>query len=104
GLSDFKTYLFQLLSAEFGEQIVQDYPFGGMQLDLVLLKDGTPVLHFQLEQASDYHPDVAYRNKLHQADILQRYELPTYPIWSFNWWSNPQVELARLKETCDSLI
>ena len=104
GLSDFKTYLFQLLSAEFGEQIVQDYPFGGMQLDLVLLKDGAPVLHLQLEQASDYHPDVAYRNKLHQENILRQYTLPSYSIWSFNWWSNPQLELARLKETCDSLI
>ena len=73
-----------------------DFELGGFNLDIVLLKDQQPILYLDINTIENYHSEVAYRNKIHQASILNNYNIKTYTIWPFNWWNNEASELENI--------
>lgn len=93
----FRNHIFSVLKAHFGDDIQQNYLFGGFTLDIVLFKNKQPFLHIDFEKNGHYHPEVTYRTKLHQQQTLAAYGILTYHLWSFHWWKNADAELKNIE-------
>ncbi|MCB0508536.1 MAG: DUF4011 domain-containing protein [Bacteroidetes bacterium] len=91
-----KQLIFEDIQAILGEQVQQNYSFGGFTIDIMLLKDGKPFLALDFENIKNYNSEVSYRIKLHQAQMLKNYQIETYFIWSFSWWKNYEQSLQEL--------
>ena len=48
------------------------------------------------ENTENYHPEVAYRIKLHQQQILHNYGIRTHHLWSYNWWKDAAKEMEHI--------
>jgi hypothetical protein len=92
----FKNRVYAALKEYFGEDVQQDYTFGGFTLDIILYKNKLPFLHIDFEKTGHYHPEVSYRTKLHRQKILAEYGILTYHLWSYHWWKNPASELEKI--------
>lgn len=91
-----KNQVFQILKNRLQENVLQNYPLGGFNLDIVLLKDNKPYISIDFENIENYHPEVAYRIKLHQQKMLENYGIKIYHLWSYNWWKNSTQEIDNL--------
>ncbi len=79
--------------------VTQNYVLGGFVLDVVIFKNNHPVLFIDFEPNHLYHFDVAYRIKLHRQQIIAKYGINTYHLWSFNWWKDSHKELDNIANT-----
>jgi DNA polymerase III delta prime subunit len=95
-ISPLKQYVFDILKLRYKDAVKMDFELGGFNLDIVLLKDQQPILYLDINTIENYHSEVAYRNKIHQASILNNYNIKTYTIWPFNWWNNEASELENI--------
>jgi len=91
------------LQHKLSYNIKRDYQLGGFSLDIVIFKDERPVLFLDFEQTQNYHPEVAYRVKLHRQQIATKYGIQTYQLWAYQWWNNFQQELQNISSVIDSI-
>lgn len=92
----FKEQVFEALKKQFGDNAAQNYQLGGFNLDIVILKENQPHVSIHFENTENYHPEVAYRIKLHQQEILHNYGIKTYHLWSYNWWKDAAKEMENM--------
>jgi superfamily I DNA and/or RNA helicase len=101
--SFFVKCVFDELRGQFGEDIHQNYKLGGFILDIVLLKDGRPLVYLDFETPGKYLPDVSYRIKLHRQKMAASRGIQAYHLWSYTWWRNTGQEIQAIRELYDSL-
>lgn len=89
--------VFNALEKIYGNQIQQNYILGGFLLDMVIFKDKHPYLLIDFEHPPHYHPEVAYRVKLHQQKMAESYGIRTYHLWSYNWWKDSMREIQQIQ-------
>ena len=92
----FKEQVFEALKKQFGDNVSQNYQLGGFNLDIVILKDNQAQVSIDFENTENYHPEVAYRIKLHQQQILHNYGIRTHHLWSYNWWKDAAKEMEHI--------
>jgi hypothetical protein len=78
--------------------VSQNYGLGGFVLDVVIFKNNHPVLTIDFEPNHLYHSEVAYRIKLHRQQIIAKYGIETYHLWSFNWWRDSCLEIENISK------
>ncbi len=91
-----KNEVFAALEKLFGDDVIQNYPLGGFNLDIILLKENKPFVLIDFENTQNYHPEVVYRIKLHQQKMIESYGIKVYHLWSYNWWKNAQQEIENI--------
>lgn len=92
----FKEQVFEALIKQFGDNVSQNYQLGGFNLDIVILKENQAHISIDFENTENYHPEIAYRIKLHQQQILHNYGIRTHHLWSYNWWKDTAKEMEHI--------
>ena len=92
----FKEQVFEALIKQFGDNVSQNYQLGGFNLDIVILKENQAHISIDFENTENYHPEIAYRIKLHQQQILHNYGIRTHHLWSYNWWKDRNYEMDQI--------
>ncbi|MCC6582456.1 MAG: DUF4011 domain-containing protein [Chitinophagales bacterium] len=92
----FKEQVFEALKKQFGDNVSQNYQLGGFNLDIVILKENQAHISIDFENTENYHPEIAYRIKLHQQQILHNYGIRTHHLWSYNWWKDTAKEMEHI--------
>lgn len=97
--STLKEDIRQKLGLIFPEyELATNYTFGGILLDIVLLKSGKPFLAIECEGNNAIFGEAAYRNTLFKIKLLANYNLSAYQIWSYNWWKNELSIINEIKK------
>jgi len=75
-------------------RIKTQFKVGGFRLDIVILNtEGEPVVVIECDGKTYHKSAVAHRYDIHRQQILERFGLHVYRIWSTNWWRNPTQEI-----------
>jgi energy-coupling factor transporter ATP-binding protein EcfA2 len=77
--------------------IVTNYTFGGIMLDIVFLKEAKPIFVVELEGKNAVFENAAYRNAMFKTQLLENYNLASYTIWSYNWWKDEANIVSEIK-------
>ncbi len=92
-----KQQVYDALKPLLGNSIKQNYLLGGFKLDMVVFRNELPILYLDFEHTENYHPEVAYRIKLHRQKITAAYGIIAYHIWSYNWWKDAEQEIKKIE-------
>lgn len=97
--TSFEEVVFNYLSQYFDSKSLKiGLKYGGFQIDLALVNaTGKPVCAILCDGKNQHQTKVAYRYELHQEQILNRFKIPFYRLWSAQWWYSPEKEQASLK-------
>jgi hypothetical protein len=77
--------------------IVTNYTFGGIMLDIVFLKEAKPIFVVELEGKNAVFENAAYRNAMFKTQLLENHNLASYTIWSYNWWKDEAKVISEIK-------
>ena len=98
-VNTFKALVLESLKERFADSVVSNYILGGLDLDIVLLKENRPLLYISFEDPQQrYDASIIYRLKLYQQHLVAQYGIHTYHLWSLSWWGNAEAELDRIAE------
>ena len=92
----YKNQLYIELKKKLGDDVVQNYPLGGFNLDILIVKDNKPYLSVDFENTANYDSEISYRIKLHRQHMLDIYGIKTYHLWSYNWWKDAAKEMENI--------
>ena len=84
-------------------EVATNYTFGGILLDIVLLKAEKPVFVLEFEGKNGVFENAAYRNAMFKTQLLENYNLSSYTIWSYNWWKNEEKVINEIKLKLNNL-
>ncbi|HNF49551.1 MAG TPA: C-terminal helicase domain-containing protein, partial [Chitinophagales bacterium] len=85
----YKNEIEQYLHQHFSNYtIVKNMPFGGFILDFVLKKGEYIVLCIDLENDLPNHAATNYRLKLHKEKMLNKFQIPVFHLWLYDFWKN----------------
>jgi hypothetical protein len=84
-------------------EVATNYTFGGILLDIVLLKAEKPVFVLEFEGKNGVFENAAYRNAMFKTQLLENYNLSSYTIWSYNWWKDEEKVINEIKLKLNNL-
>ena len=77
--------------------IQTQFQLGGFRLDIVILNEaGEPNLVIECDGKQYHKSKVAHRYDIHRQNIIERFGLKVYRIWSTNWWRDKSNEVQKL--------
>ncbi len=99
----YKNEIEQYLHQHFSDYtIAKNMPFGGFILDFVLKNDEKIVLCIDLENDLSKHAATNYRLKLHKEKMLNKFQIPVFHLWLYDFWKNKDVLENEIKNKIKS--
>ncbi len=94
----FQQLIFEYLSDHIDPHYIAfQYPFGGYQIDMVILDElFQPKIAIECDGTTWHNTNEAYIYDLHRQKIFENYGLKYHRIWTKNWWHAPEKAAIKL--------